>query len=136
MSIIAAVVGAFGKMTPVDFDTVLAILHGWLGEPVEVVVEVTVRPYAVARMSGVLASAPEIATPDDHEQFEFLVAPGSGFALRRDHFHAADLFPAAGRMLVALVDDAAEIGGLGEHVSARIELIGPPVGGAPEPGAG
>ncbi|HWT92166.1 MAG TPA: hypothetical protein VN238_04160 [Solirubrobacteraceae bacterium] len=128
--------GAFGKMTPVDFDTVLAILHGWLGEPVEVVVEVTVRPYAVARMSGLLAPAPGIATPEDDDQFEFRVEPGSGFALRRDHFHDADLFPAVGRLLVALVDDAAEIGERGEHVSARLELIGPPVGGVPGVGGG
>jgi hypothetical protein len=69
----------------------------------------------------------DIATPEDHDEFRFLVGTGSNFSLRRDPFYEATLMPGEGRLLVAYVEDAAE---LDERVTATLELTGPAVGGA------
>lgn len=120
-----------GQMTPADFDTVLAVLHGWLGERVALEVEVGVARYVVTRAAGVLRGADGIAEPDDDAEFAFALAgPDARFALRRDHFHTADLFPHAGRLLVALLEDPAQAGLIDERVAAVLHLTGPPLGRA------
>jgi hypothetical protein len=39
-------------MLDVNFDRLLSVLHGWLGEEINVGVEVTAQPLEVARMKG------------------------------------------------------------------------------------
>jgi hypothetical protein len=112
------------NMLDVDFDRVLSILHGWLGESVNLGVEVTVQPLTVARMEGVLGAAHDIAAPYDFDEFEFTVGAAAGFALRRDYFAGANLFSDTARLLVSICDDVDDAE---PRVTAIAHVVGPPV---------
>lgn len=120
---LAPVSEGVGKMLPVGFDDVLAILHGWLGERVGVGVDVTVRPLTLVQVRGVLGAGDDIADPQDEDEFTFRVGEEGALALRRDHFHDADLFPSAGQLRIALLENPEA---RHDHVTAVVEIVGPP----------
>jgi hypothetical protein len=111
-------------MQEVEFERVLSVLHGWLGQSVSIGVEVTVQPLQVAHMRGGLAAAHDIAAPYDEAEFEFTVGADAGFGLRRDYFHGAALFAASGRLIVSLLDDFEDPE---ERVGAIVHIVGPPL---------
>jgi hypothetical protein len=113
------------NMLDVDFDRVLSTLHGWLGEEVSFGVEVTAQPLEVAHLKGALSAAQDVADPYDHNEFEFRVSANAGFAIRRDYFHGANLFPDAGRLLVSLYDDFED---RDERATVIVHIVGPPLG--------
>lgn len=75
----------------IDFHGCLSLLHGWTGSPVAVGVEVTEQPLQVAGLRGVLTPAADIATPYDHDEYEFRVGDSAKFAIHRAYFAGADL---------------------------------------------
>ena len=95
-------------MEDADFDRVLGLLMAWQGHTVVLGVDVTEQPLEVARMRGTLAPAADIADPYDHEEFEFSLGEGIGFALRRDYFAGANYFPDSGHLIVHLSDAPGE----------------------------
>ena len=93
------------NMLDLDFDHVLGVLQGWLGEEVRVGVSVTVQPLEVARMNGVLGVGSDMQNPYDADEWEFSVGESSAFALRRDYFTGANLFPDSGHLIALMQND-------------------------------
>jgi hypothetical protein len=113
------------RMLDLDFDQVLAVLHGWLGEPVRVGVSVTVQPLQVAHMDGPLAAGPELRVPLDDADWEFSVGTSGGFAIRRDYFAGANFFPDSGRLITLMVDDCEAADA---SPTIEVHVVGPAAG--------
>jgi hypothetical protein len=116
----------------VDFDTVLNVLQGWLGETVEVTVEVG-DLFPVARMRGVLAGADGIAVPEHDGDFAFAVGGEASLVLRRELVPESRVWPYSGRLAIELIHEAATADSLSENVAATLVLSGPALGAPPAP---
>lgn len=97
-------------MLDLDFDQVLSVLHGWLDETVRVGVSVTAQPVQVAQVRGRLGAGSDMDDPYDAAEWEFTVGDGGSFAIRRDYFAGANLFPDSGHLIALMLDDLEETG--------------------------
>lgn len=94
------------KMLDLDFDQVLSVLHGWLDETVSVGVSVTAQPLQVAQVRGRLGAGRDMHDPYDQAEWEFTVGDSGSFAIRRDYFAGANLFPDSGHLIALMADDS------------------------------
>jgi hypothetical protein len=97
-------------MLELDFDQVLGVLHGWLGEMVRVGVSVTAQPLQVVHVRGHLAAGSDMHDPYDEAEWEFTVGDDGGFAIHRDYFAGANLFPDSGHLIALMREDPEETG--------------------------
>lgn len=75
-------------MLELDFDQVMGVQHGWLGEMVRVGGSVTAQ-----HLRGHLGAGSDMHDPEDEAESGFAVGDDGGFAIHRDYFAGANLFP-------------------------------------------